>query len=351
MIAPRPHIAVAARANIAAASHALSARFARLATAISLLALVACSAGDEPAPSKSRVELPGTLWMMRGTVLTRYAGGLATPIADSIYPSTSALPDGRIVAIASRGDGETGEQLALVSPGGRITKLGPVAAQVRDPAVVRDATGVASIVVAMNVGGQSDLYRVALDGTTTRLTNDAAGNYHPAAAASRDAAGNDIVYVSSRDGDAEIYRTALNESAVDQSAQRLTAFHKDDFDPVPSPDGQTIVFSSDREGPVRLFVMASDGTKLQRVTARTDAIDESDAVFSRDGSMLAYLAGGRVFVRGSGTEHSAAIEREIGAGISATFSPDGRWLAVVTATGMLSVFPLNGGEPVPVAQG
>jgi hypothetical protein len=66
--------------------------------------------------------------------------------------------------------------------------------------------------------------------------------------------------------------------------------------------------------------------------------------------MLAYVAGGHVFVRGQ-DETGHAVERDIGAGTSATFSPDGRWLAVATANGMLSVFPNNGGDPVPVAQG
>jgi WD40 repeat protein len=287
------------------------------------LALVACSA-DEAPPAKPRVELPGTLLFMQGSTLVRYNNNVSTPIARDVYPSAYALPDGRIVAIASRGDGESGEQLALVSPGGRITRLGPVAAQIRDPAVTTDG-----IVVAMNVDGHSDLYRIALDGETSRLTNDAAGNFHPIAA------GNDIVYVSSRDGDAEIYR----------GSQRLTAFHKDDFDPVSSPDGATIVFASDREGPARLFVMASDGTQLRRLTDRTEAVDESDAVFSRDGALLAYVAGGRVFVR------DAETETEVGSGILAAFSPDGKWLAIARHDGDLVVVPLRGGEPIVIAQG
>ncbi|HTL33296.1 MAG TPA: hypothetical protein VL326_09235 [Kofleriaceae bacterium] len=296
----------------------------------SALALGACSA-DEEAPPAQRVELPGTLWYMRGTTLMRYAHGTTTVIAHDIYPSTSVLPDGRIVAIASRGDGESGEQLALIAPTGHITRLGPLAAQVRDPAVTSDG-----IVVAMNVDGHSELYRVAANGDTARLTNNPEGNFHPSAA------GNDVVYASSRDGDSEIYK----------GAQRLTSFYKDDFDPVLSPDGRMIVFSSDREGVVRLFVMASDGTGLRRVTDRpvTDEGEESDPVFSRGGSMLAYVAGGHVFVRGQ-DETGHAVERDIGAGTSATFSPDGRWLAVATANGMLSVFPNNGGDPVPVAQG
>jgi hypothetical protein len=292
--------------------------------AIVLLALAACSADEEAAPAKPRVELPGTLWYMQGTTLMRTSRGVTTAIAHDIYPSASALPDGRIVAIFSRGDGETGEQLALVSPGGRITRIGPVAAQVRDPAVTSDG-----IVAAMNFDGHSEIYRVTEAGETARLTNNAQGNFHPTAAC------NDVVYVSSRDGDAEIYKGAL----------RLTAFHKDDFDPVPSPDGSTIVFSSDREGPARLFVMASDGTNLRRLTTRTDDLDESDAVWSRDGSMLAYIAGGHVLVR------NATTESDFGIGVQATFSPDGAWLAIARSDGELVVASVRGAERISLARG
>ena len=288
-----------------------------------VLVLVACGA-DEAPPVKPRVELPGTLMYMQGTTLMRYSRGVTTAITRDVYPSAHALPDGRVVAIASQGDGETGEQLALVSPAGRVTRFGPVAAQVRDPAVTADG-----IVVAMNISGHSDLYRVTLEGETSQLTNDPAGNFHPVTA------GNEIVYVSSRDGDAEIYK----------GEQRLTAFHRDDFDPVSSPDGSTIVFASDREGPARLFVMASDGTNLRRVTTRTEAIDESDAVFSRDGALLAYVAGGRVFIR------DAKTETEVGSGILATFSPDGNWLAIAKQDGDLVVVPVRGGDPIVLARG
>jgi len=300
-------------------------RATRVLTALAggALALAACSADEEAAPAK-RVELPGSLWYMQGSTLLRYSPGVTTTIAHDIYPSAQALPDGRIVAIASRADGDTGEQLALISPTGRITRTGPVAAQVRDPAVTSDG-----IVVAMNFDGHSELHRVAENGETARLTNNPEGNFHPTAA------GSDVVYVSSRDGDAEIYK----------GAQRLTSFYKDDFDPVLSPDGSTIVFSSDREGPARLFVMSSDGTNLHRVSDRADDVDESDAVWSRDGSQLAYIAGGRVVVR------NATTEADFGMGIQATFSPDGQWLAIAQSDGELVVASLRSGERITLARG
>jgi hypothetical protein len=118
-----------------------------------ILALAAC-ASEEPA----RPKLPGTLWYMHGTTLVRYVSGTKTTIAQDVYPSPYALPDGRLVAVYSKGDGDSGEQLVLV--GARLERTGPVAAQVRDPVV--DTAG--TIVAAMNLDGHSEIYRVAIDG-------------------------------------------------------------------------------------------------------------------------------------------------------------------------------------------
>jgi Tol biopolymer transport system component len=318
-------------------------------TRVALLAvcvLAACSAcsDDHPAPptpaapvtaaEPPRIELPGTLWFVEGTSLVRLQGGTRRVIGENLFPSADALPDGRLVAIYSRGDGDAdSEQLALIAADGSVTRIGPTAAQVRDPAV--DPHG-KWIVAAINLDGHSDLYRIDLDAktTTTRITNDAAGNFHPAIL------GDDVVYVSSRDGDAELYKTG----------QRLTAFYKDDFDPVPSPDGKTLAFSSDREGPVRLFLMAADGTHLRRLTTRGDAADEGELVWSRDGASVAFVVDGRVIVHDLAT----GTERDVGEGLEPAFSPDGRWLAVSRPRGQSTdvwVIPLDDGEPAQAAAG
>lgn len=278
-----------------------------------ILALAAC-ASEEPA----RPKLPGTLWYMHGPTLVRDIGGVKTTIGRDVYPSAYALPDGRLVAVSSRGDGDSGEQLVLV--GARLERIGPLAAQVRDPVV--DKAG--NIVAALNLDGHSEIYRITPGGETTRLTNDAAGNYHPAIA------GDEVIYVSSRDGDAELYA----------GTRRLTAFYKDDFDPVPSPDGKTLVFASDREGPTRLFTMALDGTNLARLTTRTGEGEESDAVWSPDGSRIAYVADGHVWIG----------DRDLGAGSEPAWSLDGKWLAV-TRGGDVVAIDLTTGDALVVAHG
>ena len=299
--------------------------------ALLLLALVAC--GDSrPAP---RGELPGAIWVVEdGELLALVvgAGGTRTPIGANLYPSTQTLPDGRLVAIASRGDGSsTAEQLVFVSRDGKVERFGPAASQLRDPAVDRQGR---FIVVAASFDGHSDLYRLDLAGTVTRLTSNAEGNYRPTLA------GDSIVYVSSRDGDSEIYRDDT----------RLTAFHRDDWEPTPSPDGSTIAFLSDRDGTARIYLMNADGTNLRRLT--THSGEESAPTWSADGSQLAYVMNHQVWVHDLARGRDRIVTPPGASDVEPSFSPDGNWLAVSRERGHTNdvwAMPLLAGEPVLVA--
>ncbi|HEY5938496.1 MAG TPA: LpqB family beta-propeller domain-containing protein [Kofleriaceae bacterium] len=287
--------------------------------------------------------LPGTIWFVEPHALVRIADGKRTQIAGDLFPSRWSLPDGRLVALASKGDGTPdSEQLALVAADGTITRVGPAAASVREPAV--DPKG-GWIIVAINQDGHSDLYRLELaSNKLARLTDNKQGNFTPALA------GGSVVFASSRDGDSEIYRLPLTAKAT---AQRLTAFHKDDLDPAPSPDGKTIAFLSDREGPMRLFLMAPDGTKQRRLTDRTDDASELEPTWSRDGSQLAYIVERK--------DERLLVVRDVAANTDRTltpakvrdaepsFSPDGKWIVVAREANKesdLVALPVAGGDPI-----
>ena len=281
------------------------------------LGLGACGEASSPA-------LPGEVWLIRDTTLVRVARGRVTPIAEHVFPSPYALPDGRIIAIASRGDGSPdGEQLVLASADGGIARLGPAAAQVRDPALAADGR---SIVVAANTDGHSDLYRIALDGTTTRLTDEETGNFHPAFA------GGELVYASSRDGQSELYT----------STTRLTTEPRDDWDPTPSPDGKTIAFLSDRDGAARVYLLDASGP--HPLGSHDGAADEDQIAWSRDGRQLAYVFAGHIFVH----DLASHTERDVAAGAEPCFSPDGHWLAL-TRGGDVVALSLDTGDTVLLA--
>ncbi len=327
--------------------------------------VIACKGESRPAPSVGSesttapkvvpedprlASLPGELWFVDDGpphTLVRLVGGKRLAIEERLFPSSERLADGRLVAIRSRGDGSPdSEQLVLVSPDRTQTPLGPAAPQVRDPV----GAG-ASIIAAIQVEGRSELHRIDIaTGTSTRLTDNKEGNFHPTRLGDEA-----IAFVSSRDGDSELYRMPV----AGGTQQRLTAFHKDDWDPIPSPDATTIAFTSDREGAPRVCLIAADGTKFRRLTARVDRdMEEGSAQWSADGSRIAYVirGGGRtqVVVRKVGSAEETIITPTGASDTEPAWSPDEAWIAVVRSVGresQLLAIPTGGGDPVRISHG
>lgn len=321
--------------------------------ALLVLLLLATAASAE-------TRLPGTLYFVQDGKLAKLANGaLTTDFTDvgaPVYPSQLALPDGRLVGIASKGNGEPGsEQLVLIGPDTKVERFGPAITQVRNPAVVGKA-----IVVEAKLEPQSELYRIDLaTQKSTRLTNNKQGNFAPAAID-----GKSIAFASSRDGDSEIYKLDVTT----KKAKRLTAFHKDDWSPRPSPDGKTIAFLSDRTGTPKIYLVEADGTMLRRLTD-VDAFEEDDPVWSPDGKSIAFIAtrtgdkarrNGNVVEIGGGLANSALVVYEVRkakqhvltkdlVASEPAWSPDGKWIAVTVGTEILAV-PVSGEAPVVVAK-
>src|SRR5215212_11262146 len=77
-------------------------------------------------------------------------------------------------------------------------------------------------------------------------------------------------------------------AARDGSGERpLLATHGMDYDPAWSPDGESIVFTSDREGSADLFRVKPDGSGLERLTDNPAYDDQ--AAFSPDGRQLVFV--------------------------------------------------------------
>src|SRR5215831_2230004 len=120
-------------------------------------------------------------------------------------------------------------------------------------------------------------------------------------------------------------------SASDGSDERpLLAVTHDDYDAVWAPDGQTIVFTSDRNGSGDLFRVNPDGSGLMQLTS--DASYEDQAAFSPDGKKLVFVS-----TRGSGysnlwtldisTRRATALTSGPGGDYRPAWSPDGKWIA------------------------
>ena len=94
-----------------------------------------------------------------------------------------------------------------------------------------------------------------------------------------------IVFMSKRDGNAEIY--SMNPNGGDQV--NLTQHPAADYAPVWSPNGKQILFSSDRDGIFDLYLMDPDGTNVRKVFKSSKY--RMDAAWSPDGKRIAYAQG------------------------------------------------------------
>ena len=149
------------------------------------------------------------------------------------------------------------------------------------------------------------------------------------------ALGGRIVFHSDRDGEIDIYTMALDGSNL----QRLTTAAGRDFEPDWSPDGSTIVFSSDRDDPenAHLYLMNADGSNQRRLeTGLTD--DQVGARWSPDGQYILFhsnpLVDGLprfdVFrVRADGSDLTN-LTNTPGNNFMADWSPDGKRIVFVS---------------------
>ena len=92
-----------------------------------------------------------------------------------------------------------------------------------------------------------------------------------------------VVFASDRNGNLDIYLMNPNGSEVIQLTEHLSA----DYDPVFSPTGEHILFVSHRDGIRDLYLMDVDGRNVKAVFPR--AVDRSEPAWSPDGKKIVYL--------------------------------------------------------------
>lgn len=149
-----------------------------------------------------------------------------------------------------------------------------------------------------------------------------------------------IVFVSKRDGNAEIY--IMNPDGSEQV--NLTQHPAEDYNPAWSPNGKQIVFSSDRTDDVfDLYLMNPDGKNVQKVFKDNEY--RRYPAWSPDGKHIAYAqADKRKAIRAWGarfaptadhtlyiaTPNGTSIEK-LTKGFEPSWSPDGNQLIFVVA--------------------
>ena len=224
------------------------------------------------------------------------------------YPAWS--PDGRSIAYSEERDGHAAiyrlEVACLIHQAQCIPqKLTDYRAE-----LLQWSPDGSQMVFMSNCENNCDLYLLNLSGrSVVQLTNN--GLYDAFPSWSPD--GNRIVFMSSRRTSFELYMLDLtcvaSPGSCEDHLQRLTDNRDFDGFPVWSPDGQRILYSSQRDGNFNLYEMG------------TACLDEQPST----------------------CEQSArALTTSPANDISAVWSPDGRWIAFVSDN-RLAVMPAEGG--------
>ena len=167
---------------------------------------------------------------------------------------------------------------------------------VRPPASAPTLTEAAETLVYTSLRPSNwDIYLFdSLDAPPRRLTNHPNLDYN--AVLSPD--GRWVVFVSERDGDANIYALDLNSQ---REPVALTSYSGMDDAPSLSPDGSRIAFVSTRSGNPDIFVMpfapADASAEANAINLTKNPYGDFNPAFSPDGSRIAFSSNRAIFGR------------------------------------------------------
>lgn len=226
-----------------------------------------------PAPPGLRGPLDGALAahdLMRDLLERWLDGSIAIeqliPELDPARAAASqALLDGESAAAQVFGTPVTqvharSEQMIAELTGSVFEAVEAMAGCGGDPAHAVGGGGRGQIAFVSTRDGNAEIYLINVDGTgATRLTDDPAGDYAPAWSPD----GTRLAFYSERDGNAEIYAMNADGSGL----TRLTNHAAHDYAPAWSPDSTQIAFHTHRYGENPMVaVMNADGSGVRQLT-------------------------------------------------------------------------------------
>jgi serine/threonine protein kinase len=130
-----------------------------------------------------------------------------------------------------------------------------------------------------------------------------------------------VLFSSTRGGNMDIWAVSTKSGAL----RRLTDDEANDWDPALTADGKRLVWSSDRTGHFEIWMAEADGSGARQVS--NDGVDAEDPVATLDGHWILYVSRspekrGLWRVRPDGTDAS----RLVADGGRAEISPDGQYI-------------------------
>ena len=179
------------------------------------------------------------------------------------------------------------------------------------------------IVFACFDGKHDQICTMNPDGTQlSQLTDVPATNFYPSSSPD----GDRILFSSNRDGNFEIY----SMDSTGENVQQLTDDIGNLYAPEYAPNGNRIVFTHETGGKQNIWIMRSDGGNARPLT---DSGSDIDPTWSPNGELIAFTSGRngikQLFLMNSNGSNPRPINLVNGPRIGGriSWSPDGKWLA------------------------
>ena len=165
--------------------------------------------------------------------------------------------------------------------------------------------------------------------------------------------GEEIVFVSTRDGDYALFGMDANGSnqgriSDDKGDPETTTGLLYQIDPAWSPDGTQLAFASKRGGSLDVYVMEADGTDVRRLTSTKQ--DDLHPTWSADGGRIAFARAGVIYTMKADGSDVKRLTNVLAEESDPAWSPDGDSIAYArripgTNITELWVSPATGGTP------
>jgi len=224
------------------------------------------------------------------------------------------------------GIGGLGDEVTATAEAGEILPTEPT----EPPTATPIPAPFGSIIFVSNRDGQMNLYKTAPDAVQQiRLTASGSEDINPVLSPDRTR----LAFVSTVNDNTDIYILDLNTLVT----TRVTTAPERDSSPSWSPNGQQLVFESFRDGNLEIYITNVDGSNQTRLTS--DPAGDSTPVWSPINNEIVFVSnrfGNSDLLLLSPNGQISPLTTTTAADSAPAWSPDGRFVAFKTAVGDLS---------------